>query len=136
MTYLDDIQGDAILGDQDIEVAPALGKARLAKGTLLHLAHVDNEGNIVLLGNREALAAHRRSDDSLTQTMSKVDLVTLVANVAHEDAEEIAGGLVHGMTLLNSDVALHLPRELGQGANEALERTLRALLRKGRLQNS
>lgn len=65
MTYLDDIQGDAILGDQDVEVAPALGKTRLAKGTLLHLTHVDNEGNIVLLGNREALAAHRRGDDSL-----------------------------------------------------------------------
>lgn len=68
--------------------------------------------------------------------MSKVDLVALVANVAHEDAEEIAGGLVHGMTLLNSDMALHLPRELGQGADETLERTLRALLREGRLQNS
>lgn len=132
-TYLDHIQGNAVLGYENVEVAPAVSEARLAKGSLLHLAHVDNVGNVVLLDSGETLTAHRRGYHALEEALSQVDFIAVITNAANENTKEVAGSFVHSMALLDGDVRLHVPGEFGESADETLKGTLRALLRERRL---
>lgn len=89
--------------------------------------------NVILHDDSETGAVHSRIDEATLQLEVEVDRVGSSVHAAEKQADKVAGRLEDGTSLRDGDAVRKGPRELLQGADEALIRALRTVLGKGRL---
>lgn len=133
-TYLDQIKRQVGLGTKTVKVAPASRVARKAEAPSEMLGHLEHEDDIVLHGHGEARAVHGRVDEAVQELLVQVARgILAVAHGIPQTADEAGHSLEDGVALANGDALRAAPGQLLQGGDDALERTLRALLGEGGL---
>lgn len=133
VAYLDEIKRHVGLGTKTVQVAPGRGEARKVVGARIDVLHLEDEGNVVLLGRGEARAAHGRGLETSHQLSVQVDGVLVVLDGVSQTQDERDGGLVDRMAVLDGDALGAAPRHLLEGGDDAVIRPLGAVPREGRL---
>lgn len=119
-THLENVLGDTRLGNQAVGVLPSVGKARHVEVTHALLRQADDEGNVVLLGDGETGAQHGRDPQTLQQLFVQNVRAVLEANLLAKAPDQTLSSVVHGITLLKTDVLGHVERQLAQSRDHDL----------------
>lgn len=109
-------------------MAPGLRIEGLVEKAHLILFHLDEPSNVVFHHGSESWAVHGSADQTSLKLARQIKLVVLPQYTACKEAEKLAGRLINSTTLRDGDAVGEAPRQLLQGADEALVRALRALL--------
>lgn len=132
-THIQNILREARLGHDRVLVNPGVGILGLVVHALLCLVHLDQVRNVVLLESGEPLTLHDGGNDASEKLVVEVDGVIVAGHGAGKQTDQLEAGLVHGTTLRDGDEVSGEPGELAESADEALVRTLGALLGEGGL---
>lgn len=135
MTYLQQVQRNALLGTQGVQVNERVSEARHVVPAHLLIAHVDHGSDIVLLHNSKARAQHDRINEAMQNLLSQTletgsargVLVLMRVDLINQGRHQVAAGLEDVVLLVHRDEPGHLPRELLQGRDHGFDETFRAV---------
>lgn len=132
--YIDHVVRSIHLRNQGVGVSPLVAVTRHVVVTLTDLVRQTNrESDVVLHGDGEAVTRHGGLPQALEQLRSQAALVPALPDAALEVTDELDAGVVYGLTLMNGDVLGHVPGELLEDADQAVEGALGAVLGERRL---
>ena len=100
---------------------------------LIALAQITQPADTVFHYGRETWTGHGGRNNAAIQLACQVNRIIFLVDASGQQLQQVARRLENGVTLLDSDVASHVPWKLCQGANQALVRSLRAISRERRL---
>jgi hypothetical protein len=136
-TYQEDINGSIWLWTNAPKLVPIgsmWGQSVLDSQLRRQVSEIDD---IVLHSRSEARTLKSGTPNTLQKHMAHVNVhVLVVIDTLDKQFQKSDGGLVQLLTSIDGDKINHVPREFDEGADQALERTLRAILRERRLQRS
>lgn len=112
---------------------PHIGEARHVELAHAIIRKTNLEGDIVLHGNSEAVTEHSRGPQAPKQLLRQVAIVLFVFDGLLEKTKELDAGVIDGVALLDGYTLNLVPGELTKSRNHALEGTLGAIAREGRL---
>ena len=135
-TYLDNVERRTRLWGKRVLMAPRIRVAWLAIEALLRLGDIEQPGEIILHQGSKSGTGQGCVDKTSLELHVQVDVVATAIHLFEQDLEQSLGGNVHGMALTDSDAVGRIPWELLERANQALIRTLRAVLGIRRLERS